>query len=76
MVKEQIKILDLLQRNIDRDIYLHYSDIRDTNIPEIGWRRSFSINQFLYGVVKYLEKTGDFETFDQICENLKNEYKK
>ena len=63
-----------VDKTLDRDIYLHYYDIRDTDIPETKWRRSFSINQFLYGIVLYLEKTGDFESFDQICENLKKEY--
>lgn len=70
------KINDIVKDNINRDIYLHYEDIRDTNIPETKWRRSFSINQFLYGVVLYLEKTGDFETFDDILKNLKKEYAK
>ena len=68
------KINDIVKDNINRDIYLHYEDIRDTDIPETKWRRSFSINQFLYGVVLYLEKTGDFEKFDDILKNLKNEY--
>lgn len=70
------KVAAVCQGTVDKDIYLHYSDIRDTDIPEVGWRRSFSINQFLYGLVLALEKTGDFETFDEILDNLKKEYKK
>lgn len=61
-------------KTIAKDIYSHYEDIRDTDIPEVGWRRSFSINQFLYGVVKYISKNKDFMSFDDICKALKEEY--
>lgn len=38
--------------------YFHSYDIRRTNIPEIGDRRSWSINQYLYGAILSLNSNG------------------
>lgn len=38
--------------------YFHSYDIRRTNIPEIGDRRSWSINQYLYGAILSLNPKG------------------
>lgn len=65
-----------LERLGNKDIYCHYFDIRTNHLPEIDWRRSFSINQMLYGMVLYIEKTGDFEAFDEILNHLKEKYSK
>lgn len=38
--------------------YFHSYDIRRTSIPEIGDRRSWSINQYLYGAILSLNSNG------------------
>ena len=64
-----------IKRINNKDIYCHYFDIRTNHLNEKDWRRSFSINQLLYGMILYMEKYGDIETFDEILEHLKDEYK-
>ena len=64
-----------IKRINDKDIYCHYFDIRTNHLNEKDWRRSFSINQLLYGMILYMEKYGDIETFEEILEHLKDEYK-
>lgn len=54
--------------------YFHYFDIRNTQLNEKGWRRSFSINQLLYGMILYTSETGDIESFERIMEELKMLY--
>ena len=49
-------------------------DMINTSLNEKGWRRSFSINQLLYGMVLYTAKNGDFESFDDIMSHLKETY--
>lgn len=63
-----------IDRVANKDIYCHYFDIRTNHLNEKDWRRSFSINQLLYGMILYMEKYGDIETFDEIMEHLKEEY--
>lgn len=48
--------------------YFHSYDIRRTNIPEIGDRRSWSINQYLYGAILSLNPKGIMEWPDIIKE--------
>lgn len=38
--------------------YFHSYDIRRTSIPEVGDRRSWSINQYLYGAILSLNSNG------------------
>ena len=64
-----------IKRINDKDIYCHYFDIRTNHLNEKDWRRSLSINQLLYGMILYMEKYGDIETFEEILEHLKDEYK-
>ena len=55
--------------------YAHYFDIRTNHLNEKDWRRSFSINQFLYGII--LAATEDHQLhnhFDEIIPILKKEY--
>lgn len=54
-----------------KEVFLHTSDIRHTDLPEIGMRRSFSINQFLHGACLSLNKKG-IKTFDEIICNLQD----
>ena len=55
--------------------YAHYFDIRINHLNEKDWRRSFSINQFLYGII--LAATEDHQLhnhFDEIIPILQKEY--
>lgn len=67
-------LLSELRRIADKKDFFHYFDIRDTQLNEKKWRRSFSINQLLYGMILYTAENGDFESFDDIMLNLKELY--
>jgi hypothetical protein len=57
--------------------YAHYFDIRTNHLNEKDWRRSFSINQFLYGII--LAATADqtlHNSFDEILPILQKMYNK
>lgn len=49
--------------------FFHSYDIRRTNIPEVGDRRSTSINQYLYGAIMSLNSDG-IQTWDEIVGEL------
>lgn len=72
------EVLDDLYKEIRRIAskkdFFHYFDIRNTQLNEKGWRRSFSINQLLYGMILYTAKNGDFESFEDIMNHLKELY--
>lgn len=67
-------VMDEIKRISNKDVYCHYFDIRTNHLNEKDWRRSFSINQLLYGMILYVEKNGDIETFEDIMEQLKEKY--
>lgn len=69
-------LLEELNRIAEKKNFFHYYDIRDTSLNEKGWRRSFSINQLLYGMVLYTAENGDFESFDEIMSHIKELYGK
>ena len=54
-----------------KKIYPHYEDIRRTDIPETGDRRSWSVNQYVYGTVLDLTNGKGFYEWDEIKEELK-----
>lgn len=65
-----------LERLGNKDIYCHYFDIRTNHLPEIDWRRSFGINQMLYGMILYVSKHPEgLQSFASIMEELKEKYK-
>ena len=69
-IEEEIK------RIANKNIFAHYFDIRTNHLNEKDWRRSFSINQLLYGML--LDCTKDHklhENFDSVLEELKKLYK-
>lgn len=76
--KSVISIYDDLVNEIKRinekRNFFHYFDIRTNHLNEKDWRRSFSINQLLYGMILYTAKNGDFETFDEILKHLEELY--
>ena len=67
-------VMEEIKRMSKKDVYCHYFDIRTNHLNEKDWRRSFSINQLLYGMILYVEKNGDIETFDEIMEQLNKKY--
>lgn len=70
------ELINEIKRINEKQNYFHYFDIRTNHLNEKDWRRSFSINQLLYGMVLYTAKNGDFETFDEIMEHLEELYGK
>ena len=74
-------VLDVLVNEIKRikekKNYAHYFDIRTNHLNEKDWRRSFSINQMLYGMILYATTDGTLHnSFDEIIPILQKEYKK
>ncbi len=60
----------------DKKNYAHYFDIRTNHLNEKDWRRSFSINQFLYGIILAATADGKLHnSFDEILPILEKEYK-
>lgn len=69
-----IALVNEIKRIKEKKNYAHYFDIRTNHLNEKDWRRSFSINQFLYGII--LAATADntlHNSFDEIIPILKNE---
>ena len=80
-IEEKAKIFDEIEKEIINQYYkknyAHYFDIRTNHLNEKDWRRSFSINQFLYGII--LAATTDrtlHNSFDEILPLLQKEYGK
>lgn len=64
-----------INRIASKNVFAHYFDIRTNHLNEKDWRRSFSINQLLYGMI--LDCTKDHklhENFDSVLEELKKLY--
>ena len=71
-----VNLVKEIQRIANKNIFAHYFDIRTNHLNEKDWRRSFSINQLLYGMI--LACTTDHklhENFDSVLEELKKLYK-
>lgn len=55
--------------------YFHYSDIRTNHLNEKDWRRSFSINQLLYGMILDCACDGELHSeFEEIIPSLEKIY--
>ena len=65
--------LHLLVKKLDKKVYPHLEDIRSTNIPECGDRRSWSVNQYVYGVCLDLTDGKGFYEWEEILEELEKE---
>lgn len=61
-----------LRPKLMKKIYPHYEDVRRTDIPEKGDRRSFGVNQYVYGVCLDLTDGKGFYEWDEIVEELRN----
>ena len=78
-IEQKIELFDKLEAELIRIFYkknfAHYFDIRTNHLNEKDWRRSFSINQMLYGMILYA--TADrtlHNSFDEIIPILKKLY--
>lgn len=74
-------VLDALVSEIKRikekKNFAHYFDIRTNHLNEKDWRRSFSINQMLYGMILYATEDHMLHnSFDEILPLLQKEYGK
>ena len=70
-----VRLLEEIVRIYNKNIFAHYFDIRTNHLNEKDWRRSFGINQLLYGMI--LDCTRDHklhENFDSVLEELKKLY--
>lgn len=71
-----VRLIEEISRIYNKNIFAHYFDIRTNHLNEKDWRRSFSINQLLYGMILYCTKDGKLhENFDSVLEELKKLYK-
>lgn len=63
-----------LYRIANKKNYFHYADIRTNHLNEKDWRRSFSINQLLYGCILACSADNTLHnSFDEVLEVLKTE---
>ena len=69
-------LLDELDRMGEKKNFFHYFDIRTNHLNEKDWRRSFSINQLLYGMVLACSKDNKmYNSFDEVLPELERIYK-
>lgn len=54
----------------NKEVYPHYEDIRRTDIPETGDRRSWSVNQYVYGTCLDLTDGKGFYEWEEIIKAL------
>ena len=79
-----LAVWNALTKLENKDIYYHYDDIRTNNLDEKNFRRSFGINQMLYGMMilsttdEAIEMTDNDNKgvlkMEQIIDILKNKY--
>jgi len=77
--KSYEEVLEEVMRQIieisDKKNYAHYFDIRTNHLNEKDWRRSFSINQMLYGMILYATADNQLHnSFDEIIPLLQEQY--
>ncbi|OKL46704.1 nucleoside 2-deoxyribosyltransferase [Boudabousia marimammalium] len=65
------QIFEMVSRGDKKRVFFTCSDIRRTDLPEQGDRRSFSLNQYLYGVILALTDGKGIQELDEIKEELK-----
>ena len=69
------KVQTIIETQLHKKNYAHYFDIRTNHLNEKDWRRSFSINQFLYGIILAATADGTLHnSFDEIIPILQKEY--
>jgi hypothetical protein len=78
-IEQKAELFDKLQAELIRIFYkknfAHYFDIRTNHLNEKDWRRSFSINQMLYGMCLYATEDHTLHnSFDEILPILKKQF--
>ena len=69
------RLTEEIERIYNKLNYAHYFDIRTNHLNEKDWRRSFSINQMLYGMILYATEDHTLHnSFDEIIPILQNWY--
>ncbi|MEG1310466.1 MAG: hypothetical protein RR942_06615 [Romboutsia sp.] len=74
-VVDKIKGIEKLRNMCDKDVRVHSSDLRNTNIPEVGYKRSHSYNQFCLGLIEDVTNGRSIQNFNVILKELKEDYK-
>ena len=70
------EMCDEILRIYEKANYFHYFDIRTNHLNEKDWRRSFSINQLLYGMILDCAQDKQLNNkFDDVLEKLVKRYK-
>lgn len=70
------RVGDEIFRILRKKNYAHYFDIRTNHLNEKDWRRSFSINQMLYGMILYATADNTLHnSFDEILPILQEQFK-
>lgn len=67
-----VGVSNLMRSVLDKKVYPHDSDIRRHNTPEIGDRRSYAPNQYLYGVVLDLTDGHGYYEFEDAVKAIKD----
>ena len=71
-----LQLMNEIDRIADKKNFFHYFDIRTNHLNEKDWRRSFSINQLLYGMILACSRDNKlYNKFDDVLEELVKEYK-
>lgn len=75
VIPDNLSILELTkmpdrQKYFKKNYFFHSYDVRRTDIPETADRRSWSINQYLYGAVAFLSAEG-IQSWEDIIKELK-----
>ncbi len=65
-------VVMLYEKLMNKTVFAHYFDIRTNHLNEKDWRRSFSINQLLYGMILACTKDHELNnSFDDALVKLK-----
>ena len=76
MVAALSEMFNEVLRIYEKANYFHYFDIRTNHLNEKDWRRSFSINQLLYGMILDCAQDKQLNNkFDDVLEKLVKRYK-
>lgn len=64
------KIEEFLKKYPKKKAYFHNTDIRNTELQEQGFFRSYSLNQLSHGAIRYLNPNGIEKDFKTCVENI------
>lgn len=70
---EALALINVIcNQHINRDVYVHYQDIRRQGQTETGDRRSLGIHQYMYGVALDVTKGRGIQDWNQIVEAIRD----